>query len=94
MENRYAVKQSCIDIDNHDIRVSLKDFAAPIGIPKNLFPAQSPQDLRLQPDSTAMDAGTVLPNINDDYTGATPDLGAYELGQSIPHYGPRGLLGN
>jgi len=36
-----------------------------------------------------VDAGTRLPNINDDHLGAAPDLGAYELGAPVPHYGPR-----
>jgi hypothetical protein len=36
-----------------------------------------------------MDAGTVIPNINDAFTGRAPDLGAYEFGQALPIYGPR-----
>jgi hypothetical protein len=46
-------------------------------------------DFRLKPGSPAVDAGTVLPNITDDFTGRAPDLGAYELDRPIPHYGPR-----
>jgi hypothetical protein len=30
-----------------------------------------------------------LPNVNDGFTGKAPDLGAYEVGQTVPHYGPR-----
>ena len=37
----------------------------------------------------AIDAGILLPTINDDFTGKAPDLGAYELDRPIPHYGPR-----
>jgi len=37
----------------------------------------------------ALDAGVLLPTINDDFTGSAPDLGAYERGRPIPHYGPR-----
>ncbi len=37
----------------------------------------------------AIDAGILLPTINDDFTGTAPDLGAYERGREIPHYGPR-----
>ena len=36
-----------------------------------------------------MDAGAILPNINDGFIGSAPDLGAYELGQPLPTYGPR-----
>jgi hypothetical protein len=46
-------------------------------------------DLRLAPGSAAVDAGQVLPGINDGYKGRAPDLGAYELGEPLPHYGPR-----
>jgi len=46
-------------------------------------------DLQLRPGSAAVDAGVILPNINDGYTGKAPDLGAYEIGRPLPHYGPR-----
>jgi hypothetical protein len=46
-------------------------------------------DLRLKPKSKAIDKGIPLPGINDDFQGKAPDLGCYELGQEVPHYGPR-----
>jgi len=46
-------------------------------------------DLRLKRESGAVDAGVPLPNINDNYRGSAPDLGAYEYGQPMPLYGPR-----
>ena len=46
-------------------------------------------DFRLRPGAAAIDAGLILPNVNDDFTGAAPDLGALEYGQPIPIYGPR-----
>jgi hypothetical protein len=46
-------------------------------------------DFQLRSGSAAVDAGVLLPNINDDFTGRGPDLGAYETGRPIPHYGPR-----
>ena len=46
-------------------------------------------DFRLKPGSSAVDRGAVIPNVTDGYTGTAPDLGALELGQSVPHYGPR-----
>src|SRR5450432_2637267 len=46
-------------------------------------------DFRLKPGSAAADRGVVLPNVTDGFTGQAPDLGALELGQSPPHYGPR-----
>jgi hypothetical protein len=46
-------------------------------------------DFRLKPDAAAVDAGCILPNVNDDFTGRAPDLGALEVGQPLPIYGPR-----
>ena len=46
-------------------------------------------DLRLKAGSRAVDAGVVLPGITDGFAGKAPDLGAYELGAPLPHYGPR-----
>ena len=46
-------------------------------------------DFRLKPGSKAVDAGVRLPNVNDDFTGQAPDLGAYENGKPLPVYGPR-----
>ncbi len=46
-------------------------------------------DFRLRPGSAALDRGTLLPSITDSFTGAAPDLGAYELGSTPPDYGPR-----
>jgi hypothetical protein len=46
-------------------------------------------DFRLKPGSAAVDRGAVIPNVTDGYSGNAPDLGALELGQPMPHYGPR-----
>lgn len=46
-------------------------------------------NFRLRANSKAIDAGTPLPNINDNPTGKAPDLGALEFGQPLPHWGPR-----
>jgi hypothetical protein len=46
-------------------------------------------DIRIHPDSKAVDAGVLLPGINGDFTGKAPDLGCYEIGKPIPTYGPR-----
>jgi hypothetical protein len=46
-------------------------------------------DTRLSAKSAAIDAGVVLPNINDGFAGKAPDLGAHELGKPMPAYGPR-----
>ncbi len=46
-------------------------------------------DFSLRDGSPAIDAGTVIPTITDGFTGTAPDLGALEVGQKPPHYGPR-----
>ena len=46
-------------------------------------------DFRLKPGSAAVDRGVVLPNITDGFAGQAPDLGALEVGQTSPIYGPR-----
>jgi hypothetical protein len=43
----------------------------------------------LREGSAAVDAGVRLTGINDDFTGQAPDLGAFEVGKAVPHYGPR-----
>ncbi|NND32447.1 MAG: hypothetical protein HKN76_07640, partial [Saprospiraceae bacterium] len=43
----------------------------------------------LKASCNAVDAGTTLPNINDEFNGMAPDLGAYETGKPLPHYGVR-----
>ena len=46
-------------------------------------------DFALKPGAAAVDRGTALPNVTDGFTGRAPDLGALEVGQAPPHYGPR-----
>ncbi len=46
-------------------------------------------DLALRSGAAAVDAGAVLPNINDGFTGRAPDLGCFERGTPKPSYGPR-----
>jgi hypothetical protein len=60
-----------------------------VEFPNPPVPERGAPDLRLKPRSAAVDAGVRLPGVNDGYQGAAPDLGAYELGQDLPHYGPR-----
>ncbi len=50
-----------------------------------------PGDFDMTPSegSPLIDAAIPLPNINDDFTGEGPDIGALEAGRPLPHYGPR-----
>jgi hypothetical protein len=46
-------------------------------------------DFRLKAGSAAVDRGVSLPTVTDGFAGRAPDLGALEVGQAAPHYGPR-----
>ena len=77
--------------DTHSILVDYDAFVhvtPPGSDPRTLYkPADF--DFTLRPGSAAIDAGVRLPGVNDDFTGRAPDLGAYEVGRPLPHYGPR-----
>ena len=73
----------------HAVQVSMDIFAANPDFPDPAIPERKPADLRLQAGSVAVDAGVAIPNVNNGYAGKAPDLGAYELGAPVPHYGPR-----
>jgi hypothetical protein len=46
-------------------------------------------NFKLKPTSKAVDAGVVIPTVNEGFAGKAPDLGALEAGQPLPKYGPR-----
>jgi hypothetical protein len=76
--------------DEHSVIVDYDTF-------QNVFPVDDVTkvykledlDFRLRPDAAAVDSGCILPNVNDGFHGKAPDLGALEVGQPIPVYGPR-----
>ncbi|MEO1202769.1 MAG: chondroitinase-B domain-containing protein [Pseudomonadota bacterium] len=64
-------------------------FAAPLSLPANYMTFWSDIEVRLGASSPAIDAALALPNINDGFEGAAPDLGAVEFGQALPAFGVR-----
>lgn len=94
---RYATIEEAREkapVYKHAVRVNPATVFASGLKPPNDVKIQFPpsiNDLRLREGSEAVDAGMPLPNINDGYSGKAPDLGAYELGAALPHYGPRPL---
>lgn len=48
-------------------------------------------NFKLKPGSKAVDAGVVIPTVNEDFAGKAPDLGALEVGKPMPKYGPSWL---
>jgi hypothetical protein len=81
--------------DQHSVLVDYDVFmnvprldAQDVATVQKVYKAES-FDFRLKPGSAALDRGKALPNVTDGFAGAAPDLGAIELGQPAPHYGPR-----
>jgi hypothetical protein len=73
----YDIFQHVPMLDAKDVKTAQKLYDA-----KDL-------DFRLKPGSAAVDRGAVIPNVTNGYSGNAPDLGALELGQPMPQYGPR-----
>lgn len=71
----------------HAIEIDPSIFAATVTVPTSPFPGGPAPDLRLADGAAAVDAGEPIPGFA--YQGAAPDLGAYELGDPPPDYGPR-----
>jgi MYXO-CTERM domain-containing protein len=72
----------------HGLQVDMSVFAAKVTFPSSPFPPGPPPDLRLADGSAALDKGVAIVGLGS-YSGAAPDLGAYELGTVLPVYGPR-----
>ena len=78
--------------EEHGIVMPVKGLFA-----SGVMPPESPDkpvdvsanNLLLDAGAKAVDAGYNFPGITDGYKGEAPDLGAYELGTTLPHYGPR-----
>jgi hypothetical protein len=60
-----------------------------VAFPSEPLSGYQPPDLRPKKGSKIVDRGVALPNVNDGFAGAAPDIGAYELDQVRPVYGPR-----
>lgn len=73
-----------------DARTCLETFDVPGPPPLTSIP---PQAMTLHADCDAVDAGEPVPNLSGAYAGDAPDLGAYEHGAPVPHYGVRGVDG-
>ena len=76
-------------IEPHARQVGLGVFQASIAFPGSPLSTYAAPDLRLKAGGTPVDGGQAIPNVNDGYAGSAPDLGAYELGSTLPVYGPR-----
>lgn len=78
------------EVEKHGIeKITLRETFSNVAFPNPPIPEREVPDLRPKAGSRVIDAGIILPNINDHYKGKAPDCGAYEEGQDLPHYGPR-----
>ncbi|MGH9719302.1 MAG: right-handed parallel beta-helix repeat-containing protein [Bryobacteraceae bacterium] len=75
-------------VEPHGLRVDMSVFDK-VDFPNPAIPERQPPDLRPRPGSRVVDAGVRIPGVNDGFLGKAPDIGAYEAGQPLPHYGPR-----
>ena len=90
-----AAAKASAPVYKHALAVPGVPFASGVTVPANpntAYPT-SVNDLRLKTVTPAIDGGTILRNFSAGYVGAAPDLGAYELGSSLPQYGPRPIGG-
>lgn len=65
-------------------QVDMAIFEAGPVFPQNPLVQYAPASLQLSNDARALDRGVVIANINDDFVGAAPDLGAFERASAIP----------
>ena len=80
--------------ETHGIEVDFDDFeglAPPDPSKRHAVYHAMDLNFRLKPDSKAVDAGVVIPTVNDGFAGRAPDLGALEVNAPEPTYGPRWL---
>ena len=64
-------------------------FASALAAPASYVALQPLPDVTLAETSNALDGAIPLNGINDRHLDAAGDLGAYERGCQVPHYGPR-----
>jgi len=76
-------------MEEHGIEFGLDIFSKMKKLPeKDKAHLPGVLDISLAESGAPVDAGAVLPSIHDSFTGKAPDLGAYEVGKPVPHYGP------
>lgn len=94
---RFATFEEYTSATGQDRNSVLIDYDVFVNVPRLTRDPESVQrlhdfadlDFRLRPGAAAIDRGLVIPNVNDGFAGAGPDLGALEAGRSMPVYGPR-----
>ncbi len=85
----FAAVQAGGRYERHGVLLGASTFASGLMAPTDHHPKLAPPDAKLAAGAVAIDKGVVLANVDDDFKGTAPDLGAIELGCIAPTYGPR-----
>jgi hypothetical protein len=85
----FADLQANSPYEHHGRLLNGLPFETALTIPASYTTLVPPLDARLRAATNAIDTGVALPNINDGWVGAAPDLGAIERGGTVPTYGVR-----
>lgn len=90
-----GLEEHGITVDYNIFEDLQKPNPAPVGTPLGDMPGPVYHavdlNFKLNPKGKAVDAGVIIPNVNDNFTGKAPDLGALEVGSPAVIYGARGL---
>jgi len=80
-----------IGVELNGVEADFSDLTNPQLPPAWNQPAEpGSRDLRLVPGATEIDSGVALANLNGGFViHGPPDMGAFELGEPLPSYGPR-----
>ena len=78
-----------IGIEGHGVVLNRPDVLRMSDLAEYSKRRWSDERLLLKARCAAIDAGIVVPNLCEKYSGESPDLGAHEFGFSIVQYGPR-----
>jgi hypothetical protein len=85
----FAAMQAAGSLETHGVLLDANTFASGLAAPASFRDTLEAQDVTLASGTPALDAGLVLPNVNDGFDGTGPDLGALEHGCPVPHFGVR-----
>jgi hypothetical protein len=76
----FAAMQAAGVFESHGTLLAPPIFASGLAAPASYTVTLDPPDATLAAGANAVDAGVFVPNVDDGFTGAAPDLGALERG--------------